>query len=270
MKNNINTCKDCKYFNSCGDLNRVEPCNGYERKAVTMKTYKQIEKEIQKTRAEIEQLSLDLEAIERKEERRAEAKANNIERLREISESIRENADTITAICDKIYLNKITLAVLRDCYKAAVVAQALPIIAEETAKFNGKSYGEKTRDKIREQVKQRGFWFYIGGHNNDTLTISVINDHGYSCGDDCKAYAPYSSPFLTSDNKLSFDPSTVFHYYKYTENPKKAAREIIKAYETYKKDIARAYKAQNAFNDLLPENISGQHNITREPYSTLL
>lgn len=28
-----NPCKNCKYFNACGDIDRTEPCNGREEKS---------------------------------------------------------------------------------------------------------------------------------------------------------------------------------------------------------------------------------------------
>lgn len=236
-----------------------------------MKGLKQINNEIKKNAARIEELTNEVCTLSNRDEIRAEARANNYARAKELHEEADKNAEQVAKLCDEIYLLKIVGAILQENRRAAIVNEALPLIAKACEPYNGKAYGEKTREKIRDQVRAAGFTFCFDGiGSRDRLEVAALNANGCCYGSDyCTIYTNYETPFVDSYNKLQFDASTLRNRYKYAENPRKAAKEIIKAHEAYKKATAKAYAAQTILNELLPESIDRLHKVT-EPYKTLV
>lgn len=236
-----------------------------------MKGLKQINNEIKKNAKRIEELTNEVCELSNRDEIRTEARANNYARCKELHEEAEKNAEQIKSISEEIYILKIIGAILQENRRAAIINEALPIIAAACEPYNGKAYGEKTREKIRDQVRAAGFTFYFDGYGTrDRLEVAALNANGCCYGSDyCTIYTNYETPFVDSFNKLQFDASTLRNRYKYAENPRKAAKAIIKAHETFRKATAKAYAAQSAINELLPESIDRFRNVT-EPYRTIV
>lgn len=238
-----------------------------------MKTRKQITNEITKNKNKIEALTAELENIEKKAEIRREAQAGNYNRCKELHDEARAHADKITELCNEIYILKIVGWILAENLRSATVAEALPVIAGIVEPYNGKPYGEKTREKLWKAARDRGFAFYFEGYSSkDYLKVAALDANGCCYGRDYMTiYTSYETPFIDKDNKLQFNLFKLRNNYKYIENPRSHAKKIIKAYEEYKKTTAKAYAAQSAFNSLLPsEGISRQNEVTREPYATFI
>lgn len=74
-----------------------------------------------------------------------------------LTEAERKHNDEITArIADREQENtrdKLRAEILRENLKAAIFEMLQPIIWETLKKYNGKPYGDKTRDKIAEETK---------------------------------------------------------------------------------------------------------------------
>ena len=267
MKKNM-ICNTCKYFNTCGDVERVAPCDGYE-KAVVMKTVKQIENAIKRNLETINNAENEITALSMKNERAAASNDHDIKRWKELNEISNANAGKIAELCEKVYMLKIENMILADNKKARIFADFMPVLADACKPFIGKPYGEKTREKISSTVRAAGYSFYFDGRGY--IGFVKLDDRGYACGNDyIKAYStPYPYNFITDDNRLVFNPDNARISIKYTENPKSHAKQVVKAYEAYKKALEAAEKAQTAFNNMKPACID-HFNKVQSVYKTLV
>lgn len=152
--------------------------------------------------------------------------------------------------------------ILAENEKAAFIAYAEPIIKDIMQKYNGKQYGKKTAEKIREAAHAAGISFYFSGYGNqDTINIYCMNPEN-----GCKAYnAPevtayartadntQRAEFISEKNTIQdFNSINFSHYYKYTEDPENKREEAQKAYEDFKKLVDLAKQAESKLNALLP------------------
>lgn len=249
-------CKTCKYFNGCGDLVRIAPCDGYEKAAAPeMKTAKQIDAAINRNLDAIAKAENDIVNLSMKQERATAFNDHNIDRLKELHKVADDNAGKIAELCEKIYLLKIETAILRDNLKARIFADAMPVIAAAVAPYNGKSYGDKTREKIRTAARANGYSFYFP--DDHSIELAKLDARGccYS-GDYIKAYGSYKNPVIDADNKLQFAVDKFNPPFVYIDNVKSHAKRILKAFNAYKKQVATAEKLQSELNALLPATIN--------------
>lgn len=229
-----------------------------------MKNYKTIMQAIKDNADAITCKEGQIEELELRFEKQAAHRAGDLEKVKELAAISRQHQDEVIAISEDIYRLKLENAVLRENAKASFAAYALPIIADACSKYNGKQYGEKTQEKIRDEVRAHGIGFYFQGYiNKTTLNIYALNDEGYHFGNelDLELYAVnYNEPFVTKDNKLNFQATNVNMRYKYTDKPATQVNKILKTYQAYKAAMEKASKAEKALNDILPETLPDYHN----------
>ena len=258
-------CKQCKYFTSCGDVSRVEPCNGFEKAAPEMKTVDQIERAIDRNRAAIASAESEITALSFSVEIRNAIEAHDKPAYLKYHELEKGNAEKIAALCNKVYLLKIENMILYDNRKARIFSDILPIITAACKPFIGKQYGDKTRKKIFDQVHAAGYSFYFCGSHYDTLEFyKVDTGRGYDTGNGhIQAYSKkFEYRFIDADNRLVFDAEMVKPPTKYIDNPKAHAKKIINAYEDYKKALKKAESAQVALNALTPSCIDHYYKVS--------
>ncbi len=112
--------------------------------------------------------------------------------------------DMIKASAEKKDL-QITIKILKNNAKIALFNEVLPVALEILAKYSGKPYGEKTRQKISDEVKAAtNCRFYIGSrYGSDSFEVYPVdgfgNDYNISCGTD---YTDGSKKPLLIDNKI--------------------------------------------------------------------
>lgn len=100
---------------------------------------------------------------------------------------------------------QITIKILKNNAKIALFNEVLPVALEILAKYSGKPYGEKTRQKISDEVKEKtNCRFYIGSrYGSDSFEVYPVdgfgNDYNISCGTD---YTDGSKKPLLIDNKI--------------------------------------------------------------------
>lgn len=101
----------------------------------------------------------------------SERKLSEIEKLRE-------------QICDV----KLTLDFLKHNLKVAFYYEVLPVVEEILRKYEGKSYGTKTKEKIRDEMYERTKCrLYL-----ETNTIKIYTYHSNGCIADCiEIYTEY-------------------------------------------------------------------------------
>lgn len=245
----MNTCKDCKYFDNCGNAERVEPCDGY---TVNFDTPDAICARINANNKKIEKLTQFVCDADYIDERR---NAETPDERRKYRELARENANATKRATDKIYRLKIVNAILRDNHKYAVFYTALPLIIDACAPYNGKSYGEKTREKIRDKMRENGYTFYID--HDSYIHVAKLDAHGCCYSSDyVYGYTKHGAPMVTSENKLNVDAIKKARISeKYTPDVNGRTSAIIKAYRKYCDVMENAERVQSELNALLPSKI---------------
>ena len=153
---------------------------------------------------EIKQTSKAIAAAETQENERVESYMK-ICNLRERHEALKaaEN-DMMKASTEKQNL-QITIKILKNNAKIALFNEVIPEALEVLAKYSGKPYGEKTKQKISDEVKAAtNCRFYIGSsYSSDSFEVYPVdtfgNDYRITCGTE---YTDGSKKPLLIDNKI--------------------------------------------------------------------
>ena len=219
-----------------------------------MKTYNEILKDIEKVKA-------TLKAAEEKQKELTNKIYNAPDLLtkKEIKNSI---ADDLIKTDEKITDLKITIKMLRNNARRVLYNELVPVIIETLNKYNNKPYGEKTRDKISDEIKAAtGCRCYIrNGYSDSAIKVyPAIYDHEIEI---------YTKDFkiLNSDNKIQVpqpDQLKLHFINEYIENIPAAIKEMKKA---YKKAVEKQKELETIcgeFNNYAVEGInhiySNQH-----------
>ena len=98
---------------------------------------------------------------------------------------------------------QIALKILQNNAKIALFNEVMPVVLEVLAKYNGKPYGTKTKQKISDEVKEKtNCRFYISSrYGSDSFDIypSEGNGYGITCG---AVYTDGSQKQILIDNKI--------------------------------------------------------------------
>lgn len=235
-----------------------------------MKKYREILAEIEATTAAIEAAENEVVNLVCKEEKAEAIRKSDMLKYKQLVEISKRNQEKSREKCNSIYMMKIENRIRTDNMKAAIVAEVLPIIREAFQKYEGKSYGEKTRAKIAEAVKNAGFSFHVEGYNTkDTLVVRVLNDKGYYDYrmPDVRIHVSYKTPIIDAENKIHFASAEINSTPRYVEDVTGRAAEIAAAYKAYKEATEAASKAESALNAMLPDGMY-QDNV-KKVYDTL-
>lgn len=230
-----------------------------------MKKFSEILEEISATRAEI----AETEAEEKRLTDSYMSKSNLLERV----EARRDLAEEIAAAAERVRDLKISVALLKNNAKLALFAEVMPVALEVLAKYKGKPYGEKTREKISEEVKARtGCRFYISrrysfGEAEYNIYPDGMPYGGYNITVGTKYENGQCKPVLV-ENKIqavTMEDVTIHYINKrYFEDIPATVREMREAYEkaaTLQKELEAACSAFRTYT------VEGIPNI--DPYKTI-
>lgn len=112
---------------------------------------------------------------------------------------------------------ELTRKILKNNAKIALFNEVLPVALETLAKYSGKPYGEKTRRKISDEIKEKtGCHFYIESHyGSQSFEIYPAESCGYdyniSCG---PKYTDGNKKPLLINNKIqlvAFDDLELYY-----------------------------------------------------------
>ena len=235
-----------------------------------MKKYREILAEIEATTAAIEAAENEVVNLVCKEEKAEAIRESDMLKYKQLVEISKRNQEKSREKCNSIYMMKIENRIRTDNMKAAIFAEVLPIIREAFQKYEGKSYGEKTRAKIAEAVNKAGFSFPVEGYSTkDTLVVRVLNDKGYYDYrmPEVRIHVSYKTPIIDAENKIHFASAEINSTPRYVEDVTGRAAEIAAAYKAYKEATEAASKAESALNAMLPDGMH-QNNV-KTVYDTL-
>lgn len=133
---------------------------------------------------------------------------------------------------------KITMKILKNNARVALFYDVLPVALEILAKYSGKPYGEKTRQKISDEVKEKtNCRFYIssryGSHSFEVYPVDGFgNDYNISCGTE---YINGNKKPLLVDNKIqlvTFEEIALYYISReYVENVPQRVEELKAIYK---------------------------------------
>lgn len=223
-----------------------------------MKTYNEILKDIEKARKAIK-------AAEEKEQNISD-KIFNAPNFIARAEIKKEHATELNKISEKLNDLKITIKLLKNNARVALFHEITPVIAEVLSKYGGKPYGEKTRDKISEEINSRtGCRCYITAeyyHSQQLNIYTGSNDFNISIG-----YPGNSELKFLIDNKIqAVEPEQLQLYYikrEYFEDIPAAIKEMKKA---YKKAVEKQKELEIICNEFNFYAVDGIDRIYKDHY----
>lgn len=209
-----------------------------------MKTVKEIKNKMHENREKISELSARLE--------------NSFKTL--------SSAD-IAKISDEITTLKLENTVLYDNARRAVVSEFFPAVLAVWNKHAGKKYGDKTREKIRLEIKDAvkvSFYITVGGkYGADCAHIMPLNDNGYNDMtfnyNDFDLYTFYNgAQMLSADNVIQAITGDAFRFSgcpEYVENIAHRVQELKKTYQAVRAAADKLNALISDFNAINPSKI---------------
>lgn len=212
-----------------------------------MKTYSEILKEIENVKKEL------------KKAEEAESKlineittAESWERKKEIKKSL---SDKITKATTKKEDLNITIKLLKNNARVALFHEAVPVIVETLEKYKNKPYGEKTRQKISDEVKdETGCRCYVGGGYGNTDIDIYPQEYGYDI-----TAGTHNTPLLVGNKIQSVSAEDIKLYYiksTYIEDIPAAIAEMRTAYAKAVETQKELEKICDQFNAYAVEGIT--------------
>lgn len=219
-----------------------------------MKKFKEILEEIEQTRGAIK-------AAESKENELIE-NCMKIDNLKERHEAKKNAENDMTKASEEKKDLQITLKILKSNARIALFNEVLPIALEILAKYAGKPYGEKTKQKISDEVKAAANCrFYINAlwdsYSYDIYPVDGSgNDYNITCG---TKYTDGSRRHLLVDNKIqpvSFDEIELYYISReYVADLPQRVADLKAAYADVLEKQEEVEAAYNRFNTLAVSDI---------------
>ena len=225
-------------------------------------TRKELKEKIEKTSAIIKKCEEDIIRLSYGEEQREAIRNDDIETYRKYDSMEKENLETIRKLSEKHFYNNVLLKVLKENYNYLVFVDGCKVLEQICFPFDGKFYGEKTKEKIDEKMKENGFSFYFERYSNyNYIKIGELDKNGCCYGSDyVEGYARLAdnsdySVFITDENKLVFNHVKAFPYVHFTDDPEKKAKEIIRLYRKIQEEENKLEKLHGEYDKLIPSEL---------------
>lgn len=219
-----------------------------------MKTYNEILKDIEKTKKA-------LTAAEQKEK-------NLIDRIYDAPDLLTKRAikndlnAEIIKTSEKVQDLKITIKMLINNAKRALFVETVPAIITTLEKYKNKPYGEKTRDKISDEIKTAtGCRCYIKNSYSD----SEINIYPTLYSYEIKIYTR-DFKILNDENKIQTPTAEHLKLYyakEYIDDIPAAIKAMKKA---YKKAVEKQKELETICNEFNFYAVDGIDSIYKDKY----
>ena len=181
---------------------------------------------------------------------------DRVTKKKEVETDIAANSENIKNL-------DLTIKILKNNAKIALFYDVLPVALEILAKYSGKPYGEKTRQKISDEIKEKtGCLFYIDSrYSSQSFEVYPVecggNDYNISCGTD---YTDGDKKPLLINNKIqlvTFEELTL--YYISCEYVEDVPRRIEELKTVYNEAVAKQKELESIcdhYNSLAVGDIS--------------
>lgn len=166
---------------------------------------------------------------------------------------------------------KIENKILKDNARRMLFAEVIEKILDIWNSYKGKPYGDKTKEKIRNQIKEAtGCWAYF--HGNE-LSLSVAHDvdnalsmyFGYRDGD---IYT--RGGFIDDNNKIrevAVEDVTLNYCHEYEHNPHELAERIYEKKKVLEAELVAYQQKLSEFNKMLPSTCEHMYVNTPSWYN---
>jgi hypothetical protein len=161
--------------------------------------------------------------------------------------------------------------ILKDNARRMLFAEVIEKILDIWNSYKGKPYGDKTKEKIRNQIKEAtGCWAYF--HGNE-LSLSVAHDvdnelsmyFGYRDGD---IYT--RGGFIDDNNKIRevvVEDVTLNYCHEYEPNPHELAERIYEQKKVLEAELVAYQQKLSEFNKMLPSTCEHMYINTPSWYN---
>lgn len=264
---NNNTCTKCKYYITCGGAAEAAPCAGYA--AITRAD---ILTAIQETRATIETL----------ENAKNEYKNKWRELFHEYKKAARDNGPEAARIGKKMDILKndendaaalisdlnTKIAILKNNYRIILFDDVVPHVVNVLKKYDGRQYGPKTREKIRDEIKAAaGVNFYINSRTwcDEIIISDEFLRYNGQLEIETRADENGERPRLLIDNKINAPEAEqlTMYYNNFVDDPAERVKELKKAYNAAREAQRTLEKKCSEYNNL---TVFGMETIYAEKH----
>jgi hypothetical protein len=221
-----------------------------------MKKYTEILKEITDTRNCI----TDTARIEKELEREAMKTAHTNGNTDELEKARTKYKKAEQRYIEELQKNEnanLKIQILKDNATQAFFAENINVICDIWNKYIGKSHGEKTSEKIRDEIKTATGYYVSIGNNYITARIRVYSRYNTNDSFNSLEFCPldYNIKALDNNNKILELKPCDFHVYCCGDYVDDVTAHI----EALRKAHAAAKEAENAFK----EAVQAYNTLTR-------
>ena len=178
---------------------------------------------------------------------------------KELENQIQETNDrsVLSELTQQLTLNKVKMDIIYNNYSYAIREEVIEAIKTILPKYAGKQYGEKTRQKISEDIHEIcGCRVYINNQYSYASSFSFYPDNRIGYDPDNYIYLskqPNVNGILDSNQILNINDFELYNHKHYYENVNKTAKDKIKLFEKLNK-VAKEFNAiADEYNDF-PHN----------------
>lgn len=164
--------------------------------------------------------------------------------------------DDFTALGAELETAKKIGLILRNNYAYRLAADVLPALVEVLKKYNGKKYGEKTREKMGEEFNAMtgcGLYLERGTFSRDCNHAHIYEMRdGYKRGEEIEFFMA-NAYIITVDNFIRAQPADAFKLYdihEYIEDPAGRVEELAEKKKELDELHTAFNKAVDAYNAL--------------------
>lgn len=206
-----------------------------------------------------------LEQMEQNRRKLEAAKEKHSAIIAEGMEAAKKNYEKLHFLENDIIHCQIVRDILKDNYRIAFFTETMPALLQILQKYEGKRYGNKTKEKLYMEVKDNlrvALWIDQNNYHS-YIEFSELNNAGYTCYEDYKRnYSIYSKNgfTLSEDNKIKVYPAEdykLMYSREYTEDVKGKAHKILYMQQEAER-LQNAYREKvDALNAMLPGYAKG-------------
>lgn len=222
-------------------------------------------KEIEKEHKKIVDVETAYENRKKHAEMWTKATAGEYENVRE---QIKADENLYAKLCAENDLHNAVIRCLWNNAYIELMNDVLPAIIEYLKKINGKQYGEKTADKMREYFRNEynlGVYLSSSYYSSEKreITIYFLDEKGFSHGGkDLEIYTRvYDNTIINANNTVTMDNLNNVSDFAgrglipYIDNPREHVKMLIKLKEKARKQLETAKETINNFNHIAPAGV---------------
>ena len=146
--------------------------------------------------------------------------------------------------------------VLTNNYNYILVEAGKNALAEILKKYDGKKHGEKTAEKIRDEMREKGFAFYFPTNYLSQAKDSIsINERG-AYGRGVEIWTKNRAKIVDENNTIHAEAvAEVVNRYKYIDNIEKYLDEIERLTDETRKAFDAATAKAHELNEIAVEGL---------------